>query len=332
MAWWKFGRKTHDDVDRAEDDEDRDGVRDEPTAEDADSEDADSGDGPDDVREDVDDAREVSDESEDGSDEEDEESFDDDADDDDDDDESVDDVPVEPSEEYEDRGDLYGPWDVDEENAPDDDEYLDLGGYLIPALPGMELRVKATRATKQVLGCIVSFGRSSLEIEPFAAPKTLGLWDDVRADLLDGNEKATEHPGIFGMEVELPVRDKAGRTLHTRIVGVDGPRWMLRGIFSGPAATEPGDETMALNRFFASIIVVRGEEPLAPRDLIPLHAPLTPEQRREAEDTEKKDDEASTKKKGAPSIPGRPTGPFDSDQQTEVKSTLSRGPMFSEVR
>ena len=31
-------------------------------------------------------------------------------------------------------------------------------------------------------------------------------------------------------------------------------------------------------------------------------------------------------------IPGQPKGPFDSDQQVEVKTTLSRGPMFSEVR
>ena len=33
---------------------------------------------------------------------------------------------------------------------------------------------------------------------------------------------------------------KGGRkVVNTRIVGVDGPRWMLRGIFSGKAATDP---------------------------------------------------------------------------------------------
>lgn len=342
MAWWKFGRKAHDDADRTEDDEDRDDGRDESTAVTDASDSASDSDErrKDDGVSDEEDAERYGGDEDDSSDREpdDGESDEDDdllsdEDDDGDDDDAVDDVPTEPSEEYEDRGDLYGPWDVDEENAPDDDEYLDLGGYLLPVLPGMELRVKATRATRQVLGCIVTLGRSSLEVESFAAPKTLGLWDDVRADLLEGNAKATEHPGVFGMEVSLPVTDKAGRTLHTRIVGVDGPRWMLRGIFSGPAATGSGDETEALNRFFASVIVVRGEEPLAPRDLIPLHAPLTPEQRREArENAEKKEKGADAKKDGRPSIPSRPTGPFDSDQQTEVKSTLSRGPMFSEVR
>ena len=71
----------------------------------------------------------------------------------------------------------------------------------------------------------------------------------------------------------------------------------------------------------------RGEDPLAPRDLIPMHPPVAPAERKAAkeaaaaEDADKKMD-----------IPGQPKGPFDSDQQVEVKTTLSRGPMFSEVR
>lgn len=234
------------------------------------------------------------------------------------------------TDDYDDRGEEFGPWDVDDDNVPDDDDYIDLGAYLLPVVPGMELRVKANRATRQVVGCIVSYGRSSLEIEPFAAPKTLGLWDDVRDDLVRGNAKSTEVPGVFGSEIALPVSDKSGRVLHTRIVGVDGPRWMLRGIFSGPAATTDGDEAAVLNRFFASIIVVRGDDPLAPRDLIPMHPPLTPQQRRDSEDGDGAQKDAGDEAK--PTIPGKPTGPFDSDQQTEVKSTLSRGPMFSEVR
>lgn len=44
---------------------------------------------------------------------------------------------------------------------------------------------------------------------------------------------------MFGTELTLPVVVKGGRKVVTRIVGVDGPRWMLRGIFSGKAATDP---------------------------------------------------------------------------------------------
>ncbi len=230
------------------------------------------------------------------------------------------------SAEYEGRGDERGPWDVEDENVPDYDEYLDMGSYYLPFLKGIELRVKANRATQQVLGTTITYGSSSVEIEAFAAPKTLGLWDDVRADLIEANKDAKEVEGVFGTELALPVTVKGGRKVLTRIVGVDGPRWMLRGIFSGKAATDPeGEEAKALNQFFADIVVERGDNPLAPRDLIPMHPPVAPAERKAAkaaaEETAQKTE-----------IPGKPKGPFDSDQQVEVKTTLSRGPMFSEVR
>ena len=230
------------------------------------------------------------------------------------------------SAEYEGRGDKHGPWDVEDENVPDYDEYLDMGSYYLPFLKGIELRVKANRATQQVLGTTITYGSSSVEIEAFAAPKTLGLWDDVRADLIEANKNAKEVEGVFGTELALPVTVKGGRKVLTRIVGVDGPRWMLRGIFSGKAATDPeGEEAKALNQFFADIVVERGDDPLAPRDLIPMHPPVAPAERKAAKAAA---EEAEQKTE----IPGKPKGPFDSDQQVEVKTTLSRGPMFSEVR
>lgn len=232
----------------------------------------------------------------------------------------------ESSAEYEGRGDERGPWDVEDENVPDYDEYLDMGSYYLPFLKGIELRVKANRATQQVLGTTITYGSSSVEIEAFAAPKTLGLWDDVRADLIEANKDAKEVEGVFGTELALPVTVKGGRKVLTRIVGVDGPRWILRGIFSGKAATDPeGEEAKALNQFFADIVVERGDDPLAPRDLIPMHPPVAPAERKAAKAAA---EEAEQKTE----IPGKPKGPFDSDQQVEVKTTLSRGPMFSEVR
>ena len=145
-------------------------------------------------------------------------------------------IPEETSMTYEGRGEEYGPWDIDEDNAPDFDEYMSLGAFYIPFVRGIQLRIKASRADNTLLGATVTIGRSSLELEAFAAPKTLGLWDDVREDLLEGNANAKEVPGIFGAEIELPVKLDNGKVHTTRIVGVDGPRWMLRGIFSGPAA------------------------------------------------------------------------------------------------
>ncbi|KAE8128418.1 MULTISPECIES: DUF3710 domain-containing protein [Bifidobacterium] len=236
--------------------------------------------------------------------------------------------PDEPSTDYEGRGEEYGPWDTADEDAPGYDDYLDLGAFYLPFLQDIELRIKANRSSQQVLGCTVTYKSSSVEIEAFAAPKTMGLWDDVRGDLLSSNAKASEQPGAFGMELKLPVSVKGGKTVITRIAGVDGPRWMLRGIFSGNAAINPdSEETKTLNEFFADIVVERGEEPLAPRDLIPMHPPVAPAERKAAKDQESDDTESDSNE-----IPKRPKGPFDSDQQTEVKTTLARGPMFSEVR
>lgn len=230
------------------------------------------------------------------------------------------------SDTYEGRGESYGPWDIDDENVPDYDDYLAMGSYYLPFMRGIELRVKANRQTNQILGTTISFGSSSLEIEAFAAPKTLGIWQDIREDLLRVNEAASEKEGVFGTEVMLPVVLKGGRTVTTRVVGVDGSRWMLRGIFSGPAASGEGAEADALNWFFANIVVERGDEPLAPRDLIPMHPPVTPNQRKAALAA------AQQEQDGVDTNLEPPTGPFDSDQQVEVKTTLSRGPMFSEVR
>lgn len=232
---------------------------------------------------------------------------------------------------YEGRGETRGPWDTNDEDVPDYDDYLDMGSYFLPFMQHIELRVKANRATQTVLGTTISYMNSSLEIEAFAAPKTLGLWNDVRADLLSGNDAASEAEGVFGTEVKLPVAVKGGRSVVTRIVGVDGPRWMLRGIFSGVAATNPdAEETQALNKFFSDIVVERGEEPLAPRDLIPMHPPVAPAQRKAMAAAAAGAEEPG--REHLKDIPGKPKGPLSQDQETQVKTTLSRGPMFSEVR
>ena len=229
------------------------------------------------------------------------------------------------------RGEANGPWDVDDENVPDYDEYLDIGSLFLPMIPmqydNAGLRLKADRASGAVLGAVITVGNSTLELEAYAAPKTMGLWDDVRADLLEANSEASEIDGTFGKELLLPVHLKGG-TVMTRIVGVDGPRWMLRGIFAGKAAQDGEEQKDVLDKYFTRIVVARGEEPLAPRDMIPMHAPITPAQRRAMAEAEANGESVEV----ATEIPGKPKGPLSSDHETETKTTLSRGPMFSEVR
>lgn len=215
-----------------------------------------------------------------------------------------------------------GPWDIDDPDAPDYDEMVDLGAFYLPVVSGAELRLKAAPSADPsdptIIGATLTLGDSSLELEAFAAPKTMGLWEDIRQELLDSNPQASEEGGIFGQEVTLPVTVK-GRTYISLIVGVDGPRWMLRGIFTGPAASSEGQEWDALSACFSNIVVDRGQKPLAPRDLLPMTLPQPPER----EDDEDEDWEEKAQE------PAKPNG---YGVQTTVQTSLTRGPLFSELR
>ena len=89
--------------------------------------------------------------------------------------ESAETVLAEPASEYQGRGEERGPWDVNDEDVPDYDDYLDLGAYYLPFLRGIQLRIKANRATQQVLGSTITFGSSSLEPLPHPRPWDCGM-------------------------------------------------------------------------------------------------------------------------------------------------------------
>jgi hypothetical protein len=171
-----------------------------------------------------------------------------------------------------------GPWDVDE--APGAGPRVDLGAILLPAVQGMELRMEIDKATGVVSAAAVSVEGSTLQVQAFAAPRTEGIWDDIRAEIAESVIKqggsADDLPGPFGRELlaRLPVRTAEGRTGHrpARFIGADGPRWFVRGVVTGKAAVDPA-AAEAIERVFADIVVVRGTEACAPRDLLPLRVP-----------------------------------------------------------
>ena len=59
----------------------------------------------------------------------------------------------------------------------------------------------------------------------------------------------------------MPSRDKNGRTVFApaRFLGVDGPRWFLRGVISGRAAVED-TKAEPLLQVFRDTVVVRGQD------------------------------------------------------------------------
>ena len=171
-----------------------------------------------------------------------------------------------------------GPWD--EKDVPADElPRLDLGAMLVPVTGELELRLEVDEE-QHVVGATLVDGNSSLQINVFAAPRTEGIWDEVRQEIADsitaGGGSGAHSEGRFGTELiariptEVPGRGVVPQP--ARFIGVDGPRWFLRGLISGPASTDLGTATK-LEDAFAEVVVVRGGEAMAARDPLPLRLP-----------------------------------------------------------
>ena len=183
-----------------------------------------------------------------------------------------------------------GPWDVAEVGQPAEGR-VDLGGLLVPIIEGMELRVEV--ADEQIVAATVIAGQSALQLQPFAAPRNEGIWVEVRQEIASGVTQggglADPADGPLGPElrahVPLELPDGTQGTQLVRFVGCDGPRWFLRGVLSGEAAVKP-ETAAALEEVFRGVVVVRGSDPMAPREPIPLRLPPDAVTQQEGEETE----------------------------------------------
>jgi hypothetical protein len=171
-----------------------------------------------------------------------------------------------------------GPWDASEAPPESEVQRLDLGGLQIPGHPGLELRIEVDQESGNVVSAAAVIGDSVVQMQAFAAPKSRGVWREVRIELAEGivsaGGTAEEVDGIFGRELraKIPVESPQGVALQdARFVGVDGPRWFLRGVFSGKAVASGA--VPQLEAVLRECIVVRGDVPMAPKDPLPLHLP-----------------------------------------------------------
>lgn len=175
--------------------------------------------------------------------------------------------------------DATGPWDS--RQAPQDEvNRIDLGSLRIPVVDGMQLRLEAPQPGADIASVSLVLAGSQMSLRVFAAPRSESLWDEVRQEITttitDNGGDVTVEEGPFGRELStvVPVLDPSGKTVRSglRLVGVDGPRWMLRADFLGAAATSPEAAT-ALEEILGGIIVHRDSLPRPPREPLPLHAP-----------------------------------------------------------
>ena len=178
----------------------------------------------------------------------------------------------------EDEAERKGPWDVTEVEASD--AYVDLGGLWLPGRDGMELRLEVEEESGRVIAATVQLGGSAVQLQAFAAPRREGIWDEIRKEIASSVTRqggtADEVPGTFGRELlaRVPARTPDGRTTHqpARFAGIDGPRWFLRAVFHGEAAYE-AEKALELESLVREVVVVRGTEAMAPRELLTLRLP-----------------------------------------------------------
>ncbi len=215
-----------------------------------------------------------------------------------------------------------GPWDAGEPHPARD--RVDLGSLRVPVGPWHEIQL--VMAEQHGAWVTVKQGDSELQLQAYAAARSGALWDDVRAEIAAevraAGGRRQESPGPFGIQLVADVPAEPGRPASgmrlVRFVGVDGPRWFLRGLFSGPAASG-GEAAALLEEVFADTVVVRGDHPVPPRDMLELRLPPEAQQAFE---------QAQSQQHGG----AVPPGDDSHNRFRTAPNPLRRGPEFTETR
>jgi hypothetical protein len=174
---------------------------------------------------------------------------------------------------------VSGPFDADDLPA-DDGERVDLGSLLVLPEEGRELRLQVDEKSGVVQSVMLAGSDGALELRAFAAPRNGDLWSEARpqiaSEVSSHGGTATEREGRWGPELvcRVQVRTPDGRTgtQESRIIGVNGPRWMLRATLLGRPATDPdgaGDWEDAISR----VAVQRGAQAMPVGEALPVTMP-----------------------------------------------------------
>ncbi len=187
------------------------------------------------------------------------------------------DLPPDPSDTAYDRA-THGP--LDESEVASTEGYVDLGALMVTPREGLSLRLEVEESTNRVIAVTLDLNGSSLQLQAFAASRSEKLWRDIREQIgLSVGSQGGEIEildGTFGKEVlaKVPAQGADGSNGFrvARFLGVDGPRWFLRGVLGGNAAMDRA-AAAELEDLFRGVVVVRGEVPMPPRDLLLLRLP-----------------------------------------------------------
>lgn len=170
-----------------------------------------------------------------------------------------------------------GPYDLSE--VPAIRPYVDFGSIKVAPREGLQLRLEVDERAKRVVAVTLDFEGSLLQVQAFSAPKTTGLWHRVRGEIAQGlasqGARIEDAEGDLGPEIvavtAVPA-EQGGGNRTVRFMGVDGPRWMLRGVVMGKATEDEAARARVIE-LFRDMVVVRGDLPMPPSELLPLQVP-----------------------------------------------------------
>lgn len=177
-----------------------------------------------------------------------------------------------------------GPFDVSEVDVEERD-CIDLGSLLVTPTSELELQLQVDEESGEILAVLLVGQDGALELRAFAASRGASAWDELRprivAEMANVGGTAQEQRGSFGAELVcmVPVQTPEGEPAvqANRIVGCEGPAWLLRATLMGPAALDdelsgPWEERIR------QVVVRRGRGAMPPGSALPLTLP--PEARR----------------------------------------------------
>ena len=186
-----------------------------------------------------------------------------------------------------------GPWD-EADDVPQA-ERVDLGALLVPQSSSYRIQVQADQTTGVITQVSLVSEGSAVQLQPYAAPRTGGMWDDVRGQISAQINKSgglvEQATGPFGIELRAQMKGNDGVPQPARFCGVDGPRWFLRMVFLGQAARD-ASAAQEMEAAVRNVVVVRGDQAMPMGNALPMRVPM---------------DTTATKPMDAPAAPARPT-------------------------
>ena len=113
---------------------------------------------------------------------------------------------------------------------------VDFGALQIPIRDDVSLKLEVEEVSSRIVALTVDHQGSSLQLQAFSAPGSEGIWHDIRAALDSSiqsqNGKTETVVGPLGPELNAQIPTRDGSFRLAKFIGVDGPKWFLRGVIS----------------------------------------------------------------------------------------------------